>query len=470
MAAIQNLSASELLEQYRAKKLSPVDVARDVLQRIERDNPAIGAFCVRYPEETLEMARASEARWARGEPVGSLDGLPVTIKDMLLQRGHPNRRGSLTTSNAAAVEDSPAIARLRESGAVFVGRTTLSEFAWKGTADGPLTGMTRNPWDTSKTPGGSSGGAAAACALNLGVLHLGTDAGGSIRIPASFTGIFGLKPSFGRVPTYPASAFALLSHVGPMTRTVRDAALMMNTIAQPDRRDLMAINSPVPDYLEQLESGVRGLRIGWTADLGYVDCLDDEVRKIFLESLREFKAMGATLEEASPGIENPRDAILTLWRAGCAAVLKALPADQHPLMDPAFVRCAREGMSLTATDYLTALGERSTVLQQMHQFHDRYDVLLTPTVPMTAFDVGQNTPTGQATDEWLDWAPYSYPFNLTQQPAASIPCGITSSGLPVGLQIVGPSRNDAMVLRVARAFERAQPFLPFTALVDRQRG
>ena len=460
MTEIQHLSAAELLEQYQAKKLSPVEVAQDVLKRIERDNKVVNAFCMTYPDETLSMAKASEARWMRGEPSGALDGVPITIKDMLWQRGQPNRRGSLTTSDSAASDDSPAVARLRESGAVFVGRTTLSEFAWKGTTDSPLTGITRNPWDTRKTPGGSSGGAGAAGALNLGVLHIGTDAGGSIRIPASFSGIFGLKPSFGRVPTYPASAFALLSHVGPMTRTVRDAALMLNVMAQPDRRDLMAINSKPPDYLAGLDMGVKGLRIGWSVDLGYVDCLHAEVREIFLKSVDQFKSMGALVEEVSPGFKNPREAILTLWRAGCAAAFKGLRPDQHALVDPGFLRSAEHGLRLTATDYLAALDSRSMLLQQMHEFHDRYDVLLTPTVPFAAFATGQNKPDEQTSEEWLDWASYVYPFNLTQQPAASIPCGTTTAGLPVGMQIVGPSRDDAMVLRVARAFERVQPFTP----------
>ncbi len=463
MSAIADQSARELLHAYKDKSLSPVEVAEDVLRRIEAQNPAVNAFCVVHPNETLSMARASEARWRRGEPAGPVDGFPVSVKDMLWQKGFANRRGSLTSSAERAKEDAPSVARLREAGAVFVGRTALSEFAWKGVTDSPLTGTTRNPWDTAKTPGGSSGGAATAGALNLGVMHLGTDAGGSIRIPASFTGLFGLKPSFGRVATYPASAFVVLSHVGPMTRTVYDAALMLDVIARPDRRDLMAHNSTPPDYTGPLERGVRGLRIGWSVDLGYVEHIDPEVREICSQAVRTFEALGAVVEEATPAFANPREAILKLWRAGAAAALSTISPDHHSQLDPTFVACAEAGKSLTAVDFLGAFNARSDLARRMHEFHDRYDLLVTPTLPIVAFDAGLNVPPGQPTDEWLDWAPYSYPFNLTQQPAASVPCGMTSKGLPVGLQIVAPLHRDTLVLQAARAFESAQPFETISA-------
>lgn len=455
---IQTFSAYELLQHFKSKTLSPVEVAHDALRRIEKHNPSVNAFCALYPDDTLKQAKESEARWMRNEPAGPLDGVPVTIKDMLWQQGSSNRRGSLTTVTDVAAEDAPSVARLRDAGAVFLGRTALSEYAWKGTTDNPLTGVTRNPWDLGKTPGGSSGGAAAAGALNLGVIHLGTDAGGSIRIPASFTGLFGLKPTFGRVPTYPASSFVVLSHVGPLTRTVRDAAMALGTMALPDRRDIMALNNVVPDYLGGLEDGVSGLRMAWSVDLGFVDCLDPEIKDICLESVRQFERMGAIVEDATPGFANPREEILTLWRAGAAATLRGIPPSQHEQLDPAFVACALAGSNLTAMDFLDAFNARSVLSRTMDEFHDRYDVLITPTLPVAAFDADRNVPAGWATDEWLDWAPYSYPFNLTQQPAATVPCGMTSSGLPVGLQIVAARRQDELVLRVARAFERAQPF------------
>ena len=455
---IGNLSGYELQQHYRDGTLSPLEVAKDVLHRIERDNPSVNAFCLLHADETLAQAKASEQRWYQHAPLSPIDGLPVTVKDMFWQKGLPNRRGSLTTSTDTAVEDAPAVARLREAGAVFVGRTTLPEFAWKTVTDSPLTGLTRNPWDVNRTPGGSSGGAAAAGALNLGVMHLGSDAGGSIRVPASFTGLFGMKPSFGRVPTYPASAFVVLSHVGPLTRTVDDAALMLGVIAQADRRDLMAHNSPVPDYLGDLDHELNGLRIAWSADLGYVNTLDPEVRAICETAARQFEQLGAIVEEAAPSFSNPRDVILTLWRAGAAAAMRAIPQPQHALLDSEFVACAQAGMSLTAMDFLDAFNARSVLARRMEEFHDRYDVLLTPAVPIPAFKVGRNTPPSQGHGEWLDWVPYSYPFNLTQQPAATIPCGLTSSGLPVGLQIVARLRQDALVLKVAKAFERAQPF------------
>lgn len=457
MSAIRDYSAVELLHHFRNKTLSPVEVARDVLVRIAQYNEPLNAFCLLHEDETLEMARASEKRWLRGEPCGLADGLPATVKDMLWQKGFPNRRGSRVSSDEPVAGDSPAVARLRESGAVFVGRTTLPEFAWKTLTDSPLTGVTGNPWDTRKTPGGSSGGAAAAAALNLGVLHLGTDAGGSIRIPASFCGIFGFKPSFGRVPTYPASSFVVLSHVGPMTRTVGDAALMMSVIAQPDRRDLMSDRSPAPDYPSVLDRGVQGLRIAWSPDLGYVGCLDPEVRDICARAVGQFEKMGAIVEQTSPGFPDPLETIRTLWRAGAAATLKGIARSRHDQLDPDFVACARAGEKLTAVEFLDAFNARTALANHMHAFHDRYDILVTPTVPIAAFGVERNVPESWSTGEWLDWTPYSCPFNLTQQPAATVPCGMTSSGLPVGLQIVAPLGHDVLVLQVAQAFERAQP-------------
>ncbi len=459
MTRISELTATDLLRHYRNKTLSPVEVAKDVLARIEDQNPTVNAFCQMDEGETLELARASEARWLKREPVGLVDGVPVTVKDIVMQKGHSNRRGSLTVDPVPMEEDAPSVARLREAGAVFVGRTTTPEFAWKGITDSPLTGITRNPWDTSKTPGGSSGGAAAAGALNLGVMHIGTDAAGSVRIPCSLSGIYGLKPTFGRVPTYPASAFVVLSHVGPQTRTVDDAALMMSVIAQPDHRDMMAQNMPAPDYRVGLERGVRGLRIAWSPRLGFVRGLDPEVEELCARAVRVFEDLGAVIEEVDPGFSDPRDVILTIWRAGAAAVLRTIPDSQYDSMDPGFVDCARAGEGLTATDFLAAFNARAALSRQMADFHERYDLLLTPTLPLVAFDAGRNTPENAAPgSEWVDWTPYTYPFNLTLQPAATVPCGLTSTGLPVGLQIAGPVRMDELVLQASKAFESACPF------------
>lgn len=460
MTNIADLTATQLARQFQEKKLSPVEVAEDILNRINKLNPVVNAFSQIFATETLNMARASEQRWVNNEPRGPLDGIPVTIKDMLWQQGFPNRRGSRTTSDIPMSDDAPAVARLREAGAVFVGRTTMSEYAWKATNDCPLTGVTRNPWLLSTTPGGSSGGAAVAAALNLGVMHIGTDAGGSIRIPASFTGTYGIKPSYGRVPAYPGSAFALLSHIGPMTRTVEDATIMLKVMSQPDSRDIMAVNDKsFPASLQSVNTtNLQGVRIAYSPDLNYARYIDPEVREQCEQAAKLFENMGAVVEYASPEISDPIEAIRIMWQAGSAAALNDIPVEKQSLLDPGFLNYARLGKQLTATDYLQALNARSVLLQQMLKFHEQYDALLTPSVPIPAFEVDTDVPHNMDCLDWLQWASFSYPFNLTQQPAASIPCGFTRSGLPIGLQIVGAPRQDALVLMLSKAFEQHRPF------------
>src|SRR6266540_181985 len=277
MTEIHALTAGDLVRLYRRGDLSPVDATRDALGRIDRFNPVINAFLLLDADGAVAAAQASEARWAKGEPRGLVDGVPATVKDNVWVKNWPCRKGSRTTDETPMPEDAPSVARLRESGAVILGKTTLPEYGWIGACHSPLTGVTRNPWNLDRTPGGSSGGAAAAALLNLGWLHIGTDGAGSIRIPAAFTGVFGIKPSFGRVPAYPASPFSILAHVGPLSRTVTDAALMLNVIAGPDERDMTAWNTPGPDFRIGLEEGVKGLRIAWSARLGHVTRVDPEV-------------------------------------------------------------------------------------------------------------------------------------------------------------------------------------------------
>src|SRR3954463_12761456 len=277
MTDIKSLTGAELLRLYRRGELSPVEVTRDQLERIEKVQPIINAFIIVDPAGANETAQASEARWHKGEPVGLADGLGATVKDNVWLEGFPSRRGSLTSDPAPVKADAPAVARLREAGAVILGKTTLPEFGWIGACHSPLTGITRNPWKLDRTTGGSSGGAAAAALLNLGHLHIGTDGAGSIRIPAAFTGVFGIKPTFGRVAAYPASPFSVLAHLGPLTRTVTDAALAMSVICAPDARDMTAWNTPAPDFRIGLDAGVRGLRVAWSARLGYVQKLDPQV-------------------------------------------------------------------------------------------------------------------------------------------------------------------------------------------------
>jgi aspartyl-tRNA(Asn)/glutamyl-tRNA(Gln) amidotransferase subunit A len=464
MPDIKSLTAAELLRLYRRRELSPVEVTRDQLDRIERFQPAINAFIIVDREGALAAAKASETRWRKGEPIGLVDGIGATVKDNVWLKGFPSRRGSVTSDPAPINADAPAPARLREQGAVILGKTTLPEFGWIGACHSPLTGITRNPWKLDRTPGGSSGGAAAAALLNLGHLHIGTDGAGSIRIPAAFTGVFGIKPSFGRVAAYPASPFSILAHVGPLTRTVSDAALMLSVIGEPDERDMVAWNTPTPDYRVGLEDGVRGLRVAWSPRLGYVQKLHPEVEAATKKAAQAFADMGAIVEEADPGFGDPYEMIMALWGAVSNMIVNAAPEGDRARMDPGFRAMAELGKNYSLADYLAAFTARADIANAMVRFHEKYDLLLTPQMPIPALEAGRVTPAdGSYGDNWINWSPYTYPFNLTQQPAASVPCGFSSDGLPIGLQIVGPARRDHLVLRAARAFESAHPWTTLDA-------
>jgi len=450
-------SAVSLLDLYRSRALSPVEVTLLLFDRLNALEPKLNAFCILDHEGAAAAARQSEQRWQRGEATGRLDGVPVTIKDLMLMRGFPTLRGSrLVEPHQDWSEDAPAVARLREAGAVILGKTTTPEFGWKALGDSPLTGITRNPWDLSRTPGGSSAGAAAACAAGIGPLHLGSDGAGSIRIPCAFTGIFGLKPSFGRVPAYPLSAMGLLAHIGPMARTVADAALMLTMLSGPDHRDPYALPPENRNYVEGLEGGVQGWRIAYSPTLGYAR-VDPEIAAAVSEAVRQFEALGAVVEEVDAIFPTPREALFTLWAAGAANLLGAYPAERRALVDPGLLATAAEGARISAVDYLGADLVRTALGQQMAEFHRKYDLLLTPMMPVPALPVGQDLHDPATERHWIDWSPFSYPFNMTRQPAASIPCGLTHAGLPIGLQIVGPLYADARVLCAARAFETTQP-------------
>jgi aspartyl-tRNA(Asn)/glutamyl-tRNA(Gln) amidotransferase subunit A len=459
MSDILSFDAHDLLAAYRNRSLSPREATQAALDAIARFEPALNAFISVEAESALEAADASEKRWARGEPAGLLDGLPMTIKDNIAWAGRTMRRGSLTSADTPMTETSPVVERMIGQGAVPLGRTTMPEFGWKGLGDSPLHGITRNPWDTRMTTGGSSAGAAAAAALNLGVLHIGTDGAGSIRIPSGFSGIYGIKPSYGRIPAHPPSPFSIVSHIGPMTRSVRDAALMLTATSGPDVRDITAIHAPSPDFRIGLEDGVRGLRIAWSPRLGYVRNLHPEVEALTRKGGAGVRgarrACGGGRSGLPRAARDPRDAV----------------ADGGVVGDPPDPRSAlgrgrsgaaggrAEGARIQRFRFRRRSGARNALFATMTRFHERYDLLLTPTLATPAFEGGNDTPPdGSFGDDWLAWAPYSYPFNLTLQPAASVPCGFTAAGLPVGLQIVGPMLADAKVLAASRAFESARPW------------
>jgi aspartyl-tRNA(Asn)/glutamyl-tRNA(Gln) amidotransferase subunit A len=450
-------SAVALIERYRARTLSPVEAAGVLLDRLDRLQPSLNAFCLVDRDGALAAARRSEERWRRGEPVGPLDGVPATVKDLMPMRGFPTLRGShLVDRDQDWSEDAPAVARLREAGAVILGKTTTPEFGWKALGDSPLTSITRNPWDVSRTSGGSSAGAAAAAAAGIAPLHLGSDGAGSIRTPSAFCGIFGLKPSFGRVPAYPPSPLGLLSHLGPMARTVDDAALLLGVLNRPDHRDPYALPPDDRDWREGLDGGVKGWRIAYCPDLGYAR-VDSEVAAAVAAAAHQFEALGAVVEQVDKIFASPRDALFTLWAAGLAILMRTFPDERKGSADPGLLATAAAGETFSAVDWVGADLVRNALGRTMGAFHQDYDLLLTPTMPIPALPAGQDLNDPATERHWIDWSPFSYPFNMTRQPAASIPCGLTAGGLPIGLQIVGPLYADAQVLRAARAFETTQP-------------
>ena len=447
------MSAGEALRRYRDGSLSPVEATRAHLARLDAVEPAINAFMTRDHESAMAEAKASEARWAKGAPVGPLDGVTVTIKDLIPQKGRPMRNGSATSDATPCEVDAPSVARLREAGCVFLGKTTSPEFGWKGITDGPLFGYTRNPWNLAHTPGGSSGGAAASLAAGIGHLALGNDGGGSIRIPASYSGLYGLKPTFGRVPDHPREgAYCMTSTEGPITRCVDDAALMLNTLARPDAQDWYALPWDGRDWCDGVEDSIAGLRVAYAPGLGGA-VIDDEVRTAADAAVAALAAAGATVEEVGSVFEPLEEPMTPLWLAGFASLLRGVPEDRRHLLDPRFREVAERGLAVTLQQFEGSIRHRDRLGSALGRFHQRYDLLVTPTMPTTAPAV--ETPYhSQGFHRWKHAVPFTVPFNLTGQPGASIPCGTSRAGLPIGLQIVAAKYREDLVLRASRAFER----------------
>ncbi len=456
---ILSLSAAELVAQYRGKRLSPVEVTRAALDRISALDPVYNAFVLVDEARALSDARVSEARWQHGKPAGLVDGVPTTVKDLIVTEGWPTLRGSRTiNANQPWTENAPPVARMKDHGAIVLGKTTTPEFGWKGVTDSPLTGVTLNPWNTKLTPGGSSGGAAVAAALAMGTLHIGTDGGGSIRIPAGFTGLFGFKPTFGIVPVHPHSPAGTLWHQGPISRCVDDAALLLTVIARPDARDWYQAPALNIDYRNDLNAGIEGFRIAYSRTLGYAK-VDPEIATLVDQAARQFESLGATVEELDLELEDPIAIMQPLWSVALAMAVAPMTDEQRALVDPPLLELAEPGLHLGALDYRRLEREREAFARRMCNLHQSYDLLLTPQLAVTAFEAGHEVPPGTRIKRWWEWSPFTYPFNLSQQPAAAVPCGFTVAGLPVALQLVGNKFADAAVLRAARAYEAAHPFV-----------
>ena len=451
------LTVAELLQGFRAKTLSPVEVLDASLKRLDAEQPRLNPFCLIDRETGYRMARESEARWQKGQPKGTLDGVPVPIKDTNAVIGWPFRIGSMTLPAEPVDYDGPMTARLRAAGAVFFGKTTTPEFGWKGVTDSPLSGITRNPWNPDKASGGSSGGAAVSVATGIAAIATGGDGGGSIRMPGSFTGVFGIKPSYGRVSTPTGAGIADMAVHGPMSRTVACSAAMLRVIAEPDERDPFALPHQDIDYHAEIAKGVKGLRIAYSADLGYIRCVDPRIADSIAKAAKVFADAGATVEAVDPGFPDPAWAIDIIWRASYGKRVRNMSAEQVKLMEPALLQCAISGIDIPATDFIAAQDVRIDMARTMKLFHNKYDLLVTPTMPITAFDAGLVTPDKAKFPTWLHWSPFTWPFNMTRQPASTCPAGFVD-GLPIGLHIVGPMYRDDLVMRASAAFEQARPF------------
>lgn len=451
--------ATALAALIRKKALSPVELTRAVLDRIERLNPTVNAFCTVTAEAALAGARAAEQAVMTGNPLGPLHGIPFSIKDLYLTKGVRTMSGSFIFADRVPDVDPPFARRLREAGGILVGKTTTPEFGWKGLGDSPLTGITRNPWNPAMTTGGSSAGAGAAAAAGLGPLHQGSDGAGSIRIPSGFCGVYGLKPSYGRVPVWPIANNDYASHIGPMTRTVADAALMLAVMAGPDEWDRTSLAGAPDDYVGELQRGIRGLQVAFSPDLGGLP-VDPEVATLVAEAAHVFEDLGGMVEEVRPGFAESGDLIRCLWSAHEAGNYARYLPEWRARMDPGLVACIEEGLGYSMVDYIEARGRKIAYWDSVRPLFERFHLLLTPTLSVAAFPVGRLNPAHypQHAWDWIGWASFSYPFNFTGQPAASVPAGFTSGGLPVGLQIVGRRFADLTVLQASAAFEAARPW------------
>ena len=457
------MSASDLATAIRAKRLSPVEVVRNLLERIEAINPKINAYVTVTADSAMAAAKEAEDAVMRGRQLGHLHGVPMAIKDTNFTKGVRTTMGSRLMENYVPEEDSVHVARLKQAGAIMLGKTNTPEFAAKAVTENLVFGIARNPWNLERTTGGSSGGSAAAVAAGLGPLATGSDAGGSIRIPASCCGVFGIKPQFGRVPSYPLfHLWESLLHEGPITRTVKDAALMLDVMAGPHWGDRHSIPPPGLNFVESLGGGVKGLRVAWSPDLGYA-AVSHQVRTICEDAIKKFSEMGAEVEETQLDCRTAEVTYSTILDTDLGARLSLFgPLDKlKDKLDPSLAERVDAVKNLTANDYLKTVFARQELSARVGKLFQTYDLLLTPTLGVPAWQIGLPKVYVEEVDgkpvSTRGWT-FTFPFNLTGQPAASIPAGWTEDGLPIGLQIVGRPYDEATVFRAAAAFEQTHPW------------
>lgn len=461
--SLASVSAAELRSLITDRQVSPIKLTAMYLERIERLDPQLNAYLTVTPDEAMAQAQAAEEAIVRGDATGPLHGVPVSVKDLEMTKGIRATSGSLPFKNRIPQADSIVVERLKATGAIILGKTNTPEFGHRGTTENLLGAPCRNPWNPDRTPGGSSGGAAAALAAGLCAISTGSDGGGSIRIPASFCGVYGIKPTQGRVPRYagvPAAPVAnQISQSGPITRTVRDAAILLQALSGHDARDPASLRQPPGDYIAALDRSIDGLRIGWSADYGYAP-VDPEVADICGKAARLFETLGCDVEESRLALNSPQEAFRVIFASNTYAGLGyLLDQNAHELTDY-FREAMESAAALTAADYARALGEIDALKAQFDAQFERYDLLLSPTMAVPAFPIEQH-PTqigGQDVDPFFGYLPFTYPINAIGHPAASVPCGFSADGMPIGLHIVGRKYDEQTVLAASAAFERAMPW------------
>jgi Asp-tRNA(Asn)/Glu-tRNA(Gln) amidotransferase A subunit family amidase len=451
-------TAQEIRDRIVGKEVSATEVMAETLSRMESLEPTLNAFVTPTPERAMEAAREADRLLAEGGEPGALHGVPISVKDLINIGGVRTTFGSRTMAENVVENDAPSVERARAAGACIIGKTTTTEFGCKGGGgDSPLSGITRNAWDPSKTPGGSSAGAATSVAAGVTPFALGTDGGGSIRIPASLCGDFGIKAQYGRVPVFPTSATPTLGHVGPISRTVRDAALLLGAISGFDDRDPASVSEPVPDFLAACEAPVGGMRVAWSPTLGYARPTP-EVLGITEGAVRVLEDLGCSVDLVEEVMDDPVELWSAEFYAGAGTRLKEALRNSRELLDPAVAEILDGALEGTIADYYGKIFARYALREEVRRFFERYDLLVTPTLPVPAFGAGVNVPPESPDRNVVSWVYYTYPFNLTGNPAASIPCDFTADGLPVGLQVVAGTNREADLLRLSAAFESAQPW------------
>ena len=447
------MTIREIVSGFSHKDFSPTELLEDVIARYERLEPRLNMFAHVDFAGARQQAAAAEERVLRGERLSELDGVPTSVKDLIAVKGMPQRFGSRAAPDTPAPADAPSVERLRAAGAVILGKSTTSEFGCKAVGDSPLTGITRNPWKTDTTPGGSSCGAAAMVAAGLVPYAIGTDGGGSVRIPAALSGLFGIKAHFGRVAVFPTSATPTLAHVGPLARTVEDAAIALSVIAGYDKRDPFTVNGAQPDFLGATRT-YRKMKIAWSPTLGY-GRVDPEVAALTEQAVEQIGGLGLDIELVEQVMDDPIDLWTAEFYAGVGTKLRDIIARQPELLDPAVLEVLKLAIGQDMKSYYASVFARYDFREKMRAFFEEYDLVLTPTLPVAAFGVGLDIPPGYDDKNIVSWATFTYPFNLTGQPGASIPVGFTAGGLPVGLQAVSSAHDEISIFSMAGAYEKA---------------